>query len=146
MSRYNSMRSGERIDKVVDSIPGGVQFVYVDSLSGTLDSDTLSLLLMNKVNRLVYANTVYYLSIIDSDYRKFFSRVQSSVYNEIDVNIKTGVYTIISKEDPLLHDHIADTDIHVTAEEKASWNNKVTASVSPIEGTPGAYTLVLSKE
>ena len=146
MSRYNSMRSGERVDKVVDSIPGGVQFVYVDSLSGTLDSDTLSLLLMNKVNRIVYADTVYYLSIIESDYRKFFSRVQSSVYNEIDVNIKTGVYTIISKEDPLLHDHIADTDIHVTAKEKAFWNDKVTAWVTSTEGEPEACTLVLSKD
>ena len=142
MSRYNAMRSGETIDKVIDSISGGIQFVYVDSLSGTLDADSLKTLTANKVNRMVYDDTIYYLSILDGNVRKYFSKIQSSVYNEIDVDTTTGAYEVISKADPLVTNHIENSDIHVTASEKSSWDDKVYATVELVSGSD--YQLVLS--
>ena len=142
MGRYNPMRSGEQIDKVVDSIRGGIQFVYVDSLSGTLSAEELAILIANDVNRLVYSDTIYYLSKIEGNKRMYFSRVQSSVNNEIDVNITNGSYSIISKADPLVSGHIGDSSIHVTTSEKDSWNSKVTAEAELISGSE--YQLVFS--
>lgn len=51
--------------------------------------------------------------------------------NQITGEIGNATYEedgLMSKEDKqALDDHISDTDIHVTLEDKANWNNKVTA-------------------
>lgn len=119
-----------------------IQFIYITSLEGALDSESLNLLISNKVNRLVLSDVIYYLSVVNGTTRKYFSRVPSSVYNEIDIDINTGEYEAISKMDPAIKNHIEDETIHITEEERLFWNNKVSASADKISSTD--YQLNLS--
>ena len=132
------------LQKQIDTKQENIKFITVTELEGTLDEEMLNLLIENKINRLVYGDLIYYLSIVEEDIRKYFSKIQSSVYNEIDVNVETGDYHIISKSDPLVQEHIDNIVIHITQEEREFWNNKVTASTVQID--TGDYNLLLSKD
>ena len=109
-----------------------IKFIYITNTSGILDVEELGLLLENKVNRLVFNNTIYYLSIIENEIRKYFSKNQSSKNNEIQVNSTTGEYEVISKIDPILEQHIENRNIHVSAEDRLFWDNKVSAITTPL--------------
>ena len=138
-------KEDEYLQKQIDGKLDNIKFIYVYSLSGTLESELLNLLIENRVNRLVYNDVIYYLSLIGNPIRKYCSRIQSVTYNEIDVNIQTGDYVIIQTMDPRIREHIDDTNVHVTPDEKAFWNKKVSASVEQI-GTEDDNRLILTNK
>lgn len=133
----------EILDKKVDTKQDEIKFICVNSYEGTLNQEQLDLLKKNKVNRIVLNNVIYYLSAIDGNIRKYFSRIESTDHNEVDVNINTGYYLFISKMNPIIENHINDTTIHITEAERLYWNNKVSASAE--ENQDNDFTLLLHK-
>ena len=73
---------------------------------------------------------MYYYSIKVSGIQRYFSvAVQKggdTDYNEIDVDITTGEYSVVNSMNRYLEDHINNTTIHITQAERNFWNNKVT--------------------
>lgn len=106
-----------------------IEFIYLNDISGTLDISSLNLLADNLVNRLVLDHTIYYLSIRQGNVRKYFT-TQSVAYNEIDVNMDTGYYVAIPALNPIVSEHIADSNIHVSDSDRTFWDNKVTSYLS----------------
>lgn len=135
----------EHLQQQLDNKQDKIEFIILNSLEGYIPHDDLRLLLTNKINRLVYQDTIYYLATIDNNTRKYFSRKASSVYNEIDVTITTGAFKIISTIDPIVKEHIEDNTIHITETERIFWNDKISVDV---EENPSDtdYTLVLKKD
>lgn len=119
-----------------------ILFITLTALSGTLSEEVL--LLLNNVNRLVYNNKIYYVSVRDGNIKKYSSKDPSSLLNEIDVNMQTGEYQIINSIDIILKEHIENNSIHVTQQEKDNWNNKVSAEATEIASSD--YKLILSTD
>ena len=117
-------------------------FIKLTSTGGILPVEVLGLL--NNANRLTYNNVIYYLSVKDNNTYKYFSKTNSSVLNEIDVNVETGEYQIVNSIDIILKEHIENNSIHVTQEEKNNWNNKVSTEVTEIASSD--YKLILSTD
>ena len=95
-----------------------IEFITVYDLVGIIPSYELSLLVKNRVNRLIYQDKIYYYSIKDGNIRKYFTTAQTTEYNEIDVNINNGNYEVKSTMPPEIKKHIEDTTIHITEEER----------------------------
>ena len=128
----------------IDEKQDRIEFIRINSLLGVLDREMLNLLIKNQVNRIVFGNTIYYLSIVEgTTIRKYFSKIQTSEFNEVAVNIETGEYEVKSKMDPVIKAHIENREIHITEEERLFWNNKVTATA---QENSNDYTLLLSKD
>ena len=121
-----------------------VKFITLTTTQGELSEEELALLNSNQVNRFIYNNSVYYLSIKDGTIRKYFTQNQSTEFNEIDVDTETGGYIIFSKLNPIIDNHIKNTIIHITANEREFWNNKVSAEVEEINTND--YNLLLKKD
>lgn len=119
----------EKINNKQDTI----QFVNVDSESGTLPESQLKLLKDNNTNRLTYNNVIYYMSLRDGNIKKYFSRATNVELNEIDLNITTGNYVIRSSIDAALQRHIDDKVIHVSQLDRDRWDNKVSAQAELIK-------------
>lgn len=106
------------------------QFIFVDSLSGTLSPEDLNKIKDNKINKIVYNNIVYYYSIKVNGIQRYFSvavqKGDDTDYNEIDVDIVTGEYGVYNSKNKYLEDHINNTTVHITQAERNFWNNKVT--------------------
>ena len=117
-------------------------FINLISPSGVIGPTILPLL--NNVNRLVYRNKVYYVTEKTPTFKRYTSKNEEERLNIINVNLETGVYEVTTSVNQVLQNHINNTDIHVTPQDKERWNNKVDASAVLIEGTN--YNLVLSKD
>lgn len=136
----------EEISKLKRDKQDKILFVEIFSEEGILDEESLNVLRDNLCNRIVYQNTVYYLSITDRPLRKYFSKLQLE-NNEIDVNLTTGEFWLHSSSDALkIDEHIKDKIIHISQSDRNRWNNKVTAYAEPIVETLDDNTLVLTKD
>lgn len=123
-----------------------IEFITIYDLVGIIPSYELSLLIKNRINRLIYQDKIYYFSIKEGNIRKYFTTVQTTEYNEIDVNTNNGNYEVKSTMPPEIKRHVEDTTIHITEDERQFWNNKVTASVTYIdEEASEDYNLNLTK-
>ena len=91
-----------------------IEFIEVSSLSGIIPIDELYLLVKNRVNRIVYQNAIYYFSIKQENIYKYFTTVQTTEYNEIDVDTDIGKYEIKSTLAPQIKEHIENSHIHIT--------------------------------
>ena len=108
----------KQTDELLKTKQDVIRFIQATDLSGQFTAEKLALLQTNKVNRIVFNNIIYYLSIVNENEKKYFSRIESSEYNEVDVNMETGQYVFISKMNPIIEDHINNTTIHITENER----------------------------
>lgn len=119
----------ENLQSQIDTKQDEIQFVFIPNISGILEESKLNLLIGNQVNRLVFGTKVYYLSLRYGNIRKYFSTDQSSSLNEIDVDLGTGEYQVISTIDTALEAHMNDVSSHVSSDDRIFWNNKVTTKI-----------------
>ena len=117
-------------------------FINLVQPSGIFNPNVMPYL--NNVNRLVYRNKIYYLTEKTENFKRYTSKTEETRLDIINVDLTTRVYEVTTSVNQALIDHINNTDIHVTPEDKERWNNKVDASTVLIEGTN--YNLVLSKD
>jgi hypothetical protein len=124
--------SSTLLDKKQDTI----QFVTLGAGSGTLTSDQLTLLTVQKVNRIILGTSVFYLSRIDGNEVIYISQkldtdgTVSSMY-EIRIDSTTGTYT--SKAlvlnyvlETAFESHVNNKDVHIQAGERDFWDSKAT--------------------
>lgn len=121
-----------------------ILFIRLTAPSGVLGEQAIEFL--NGVNRLVYKNIIYYPTVVDKETKTKIYTAKTSVdtLKQITVNMVERSYEVETLVDTVLQDHINNTEIHVTQEEKNKWNNKVDATTVLIDGT--SYNLVLSKD
>lgn len=131
----------ERLQAEIDTKQDTVEFIFIPNLSGVLEESKLNLLIDNQVNRLVFGNRVYYLSLRSGSIRKYFSTNQSSSFNEIDIDLSTGEYQVISTMDVIIAEHLANSSAHVSDQDRTFWNNKVTAAID----SENVENLILTK-
>lgn len=100
-----------------------IEFVEInpETTTGQLSPTKLNLLTTNMVNRLLRDDKIYYLSIKEGNTRKYFS-TSAEDYDEIDIDITTGRYQVKNTK---VIDHINNTTIHITQDEREFWNNKL---------------------
>ena len=113
----------------IDQKQDEIAFITVYELAGIIPSQELAILVKNKVNRLVYQDQIYCLSIEEGNIRKYFTTTPTTEYNEIDVNITNGGYGIKSTIAPEIKEHLEDEDRHIRVGEREAWNNKEYASI-----------------
>lgn len=103
-----------------------IYFITVFEPEGTLSEDVLNLLISSRLNRIVYNENVYYLSLKDNRYWRYMGDTTNpNTLNTIVVDTNTGYYAyslIINGE---LQAHIADNDRHIREGEREFWNNKL---------------------
>lgn len=120
-----------------------IHFIIINSLEGDLTEEELLRIKDNNLNRIVYNNIVYYYAQSIGDTKKYFSIVEqvggNTNYNEVDVDIRTGHYTVTTAINQYLTNHINDTVVHITQAEREFWNNKVTTA------DPTGEELILTK-
>ena len=139
----------------IDGVPAGlptyqdlaskqneILFITLTERSGTLSESVLGLL--NNINRLTYENVIYYFSLKEGNIKKYFSRAENVTLNEIDVNMRTGEYQMMSSINQVLQAHIENHEIHVSQSDRARWDNKVSATSVPM--TDIDYKLILSTD
>lgn len=129
----NELSVTPELQEKINNKQDAIQFVNIDSESGTLPESQLKLLKDNNTNRLTYDNVIYYMSLGDGNVKKYFSRASNVELNEIDLNITTGNYVVISSIDAALQKHINNKVIHVSQLDRDRWDNKVSAEAELIK-------------
>lgn len=121
-----------------------IYFITVDALEGDLSESDFIKIKDNNLNRIVYNNIVYYYAITVNNTKRYFSIVEqqggNTNYNEIDVDLETGHYTVEIAMNKYLEDHINNRIVHITQAERNFWNNKVTTLSGGLE------ELILTKD
>lgn len=128
IARINLGDGLEFNNQELNVVGGAVQFIEVDSLSGEFTIEQMAALMRNKQHRIVFGSTVYYLAQRNGDRMRYQSLMPLAEYDHIDIHTTTRSY-VIQRRDPTIYDeHIANTAIHITEEERQFWNNKVSCS------------------
>ena len=117
-----------------------IEFVEInpETITGQLSSTKLNLLTTNMVNRILRGDKIYYLSIKEDNTRKYFS-TSAEDYDEIDIDITTGKYQV---KNTRIIDHINNTTIHITQDEREFWNKKLNC----LEQVESNETLILNRD
>ena len=114
----------EEVSKLKRDKQDKILFVELYEREGILDEESLNALKDSLCNAIIYNGTLYKLSIKDGRMRKYFSNLNTSEDNLIDVNIDTGEFILHSAMDPVLQNHINDKVIHISQHDRDFWNNK----------------------
>lgn len=107
------------------------QLVEIRSLSGEFTLDEITAILNQA--RIAFGATVYYLSQRNGDQLLYQSFDEFAQYDHINIHITLRTYEVLRHEPSIYDNHLADSTIHITDEERQFWNDKVSCS-SP-EGT-----------
>lgn len=105
-------------------------YISISSASGTLDDATFNELIGNNLNQLVYEGCYYKLAFKSNTVQRYATDIlTNNCLQFLEVNLTTKAYTYstipLGDGGQALQDHINNTTVHTTAEEKAAWNNKV---------------------
>lgn len=126
--------------------PGGtgdVVYITLTSPNGTFEPETLSALLNNNLNQLIYNGAHYSLGFNDgSNIRRYITTVQSNgrlQYIEVNTTNRTWTYVRVLNE--ALQAHINDTSSHIQSGEREYWNDKITCTLD----TVNTEKLILTK-
>lgn len=136
----NELSVTPELQETINNKQDKIEFVEipVENMTGQISSQELSVLTSNRINRLLRGNRIYYLSIREGDIRKYFSTIEED-YDEIDIDITNGIYQV---KNTRVIDHINDTTIHITQEDRDYWNNKLNYN----EDTLDAGILTLNRQ
>ena len=133
--------------------------IIIEEASGTLPTDVLSKILSATAAFIRLDDKLYRLSRVEDNTYKFINSYTDGLgqvisMNELDINKISGEFTVkpliiqgssVADLERRLQEHIENSDIHVTAAEKAYWNNKVSAEVVEIPHDNYNYRLHLKK-
>ena len=136
----------------------GAKTIDINTSTGQLDEESLNLLKQSRGSMIVAVNKVYRLSRIEGNTYKYINSLTDGAsdlvkMSELDLNIETGYFSIrdisvegqsVEELEEKVDNHIADTTAHITAEERAKWNDKVSADVEQI-GLSANYNLNFTK-
>ena len=149
-ARYEALVNKERQERIAaDEIlqrqitENKINFIPLDSYiteqtsyqkSGVLPESILLFLRSNRLNKVVSGNKIYYLSIKDGNIQQYFSNTSNNIpnepnFNRVDLNTDTGEFIIkdswLDAQMKKAINHMNDTNIHITPEERVFWNNKL---------------------
>ena len=149
-ARYEALVNKERQERIAaDEIlqrqitENKINFIPLDSYiteqtsyqkSGVLPESILLFLRSNRLNKVVLGNKIYYLSIKDDNIQQYFSNTSNNIpnepnFNRVDLNTDTGEFIIkdswLDAQMKKAINHMNDTNIHITPEERVFWNNKL---------------------
>lgn len=149
-ARYEALVNKERQERIAaDEIlqrqitDNKINFIPLDSYiteqtsvqkSGVLPESILLFLRSNRLNKVVLGNKIYYLSIKNGNIQQYFSNTSNNIpnepnFNRVDLDIDTGEFTIkdtwLDEQMKKAINHMNDTNIHITPEERIFWNNKL---------------------
>lgn len=149
-ARYEALVNKERQERIAaDEIlqrqitENKINFIPLDSYiteqtsyqkSGVLPESILLFLRSNRLNKVVLGNKIYYLSIKDGNIQQYFSNTSNNIpnepnFNRVDLNTDTGEFIIkdswLDAQMKKAINHMNDTNIHITPEERVFWNNKL---------------------
>ena len=101
---------------------------------GIIPENILVYLRNNKLSKVILGNKIYYLSVRDGNIQQYFSNTSNNTsdkpnLNRVDLNIKTGEFIIkdtwLDAQMKLAINHINNSDIHITPNERLFWNTKL---------------------
>ena len=149
-ARYEALVNKERQERIAaDEVlqrqitENKINFIPLDSYiteqtsyqkSGVLPESILLFLRSNRLNKVVLGNKIYYLSIKDGNIQQYFSNTSNNIpnepnFNRVDLNTDTGEFIIkdswLDAQMKKAINHMNDTNIHITPEERVFWNNKL---------------------
>ena len=102
----------------------GVEYIYLGQQTGTLNPDDLNTLTTNSATQLIYNNRYYILGLKDGNTRKYFALTENQgTIIGIDVDMMSGIWNCFELD--AVQQHIQDTTIHITEQEREFWNNKI---------------------
>lgn len=131
----------------------GFGIVVLENPSGTLSTAELNVLKNNLHNYIGYApenDGVYIFRLAVKNFATWiYSATEADLSGSmfVSVNTTTGAYnysTSASETQTELEQHEADAEVHVSAEDRTSWDSKVSASVEPVGGGNDDNILILS--
>lgn len=103
-----------------------IYFIDVPSATGTFLESVLNLLISSRLNKLVYLDNIYSLSMKDNRYWRYMGdTTDPNMLNTIVVDTVTGEWTYSSIGNAVLQNHIADNNRHLREGEREFWNNKL---------------------
>jgi len=133
--------------------------VIIEESSGTLPPDVLAKIVGANAAYIKLENKIYRLSRIETNNYKFINsytdgsgQVVSMI--ELDIDKTSGEFTTkpliiqgssVADLERRLEEHINDNNIHVSENDRAYWNNKVSAEVIEIAQGEYDYKLHLKK-
>lgn len=130
----------------------GFDIVMLENSSGTLSTAELNVLKNNLHNFIGYApdnDGVYIFRLAVKNFSNWiYSAAEADLSGSmfVTVNTTTGAYsysTSASETQQELEQHEADSEVHVSAEDRVNWDSKVSASIEPDSGG-NDNTLILS--
>jgi len=139
--------SSAAVKRELDKKQDKIQFIEIPieaGPQGIIPEDKFNLIIDNKVNKLMYNGNIYTLSMISGNIRKYYTSFGIKLDNALDIDMTTAEYIIYSNTDEALTEHMNDSVVHITREEREAWNEKVTAYAEAIEDSEDAR-LVLTK-
>lgn len=105
---------------------GKIHFITVYTATGTFSTEVLNLLISDRLNKLVYLDNIYSLSMKDNRYWRYMGdTTDPNTLNTIVVDTVTGEWTYSSIGNAVLQNHIADNNRHLREGEREFWNNKL---------------------
>lgn len=98
---------------------------------GTLTPEELELLLRNEQSALMYNSVLYYPATADNGLLVYNAVKTDVPNNQIIVDTISGDFTLANHIAPAVQTHIEDNVRHITAQERSTWNDKVSVTVAP---------------
>lgn len=124
--REERIAADEYLQYQINQKQNNIYFIDLYSAQGTLDPDTLNLLISSRLNKLIYLESVYSLSMKDNRYWRYMGdTTDPNMLNTIVVDTVTGEWTYSAIGNALLQEHIADNNRHLRSGEREFWNNKL---------------------
>lgn len=107
------------------------QYFILEGDYGTLTARQLRILNESALNGLIL-NDQYYSLSVNKPNEKVYSAYSTdpNVVEKIRINTSTGEWEYVHSENTVLDDHIRNTTVHITAQERSFWNNKLNFSIN----------------
>ena len=103
-----------------------IKYIEIFSDTGTFDTEVLNLLISNRLNRIIYGDNYYILSIKDGNlWRYKGGNLDPNIVNTIIVDVSTGEWVYSPIGNTLLQHHLDDVNRHLREGEREFWNNKL---------------------
>lgn len=142
---------------VINQAGGGTKEIEIETISGTIPKDKLDELLKSPGNVIKCDDKYYRLARKEGDNLKYISAYtngsgQVISMSELDIDKVTGDFytkpiiiegSSVEHLEEMLLEHINDSTVHITDNERIAWNNKV--AVEAIEIKEQNYDLKFRK-
>ena len=116
-------------------------YIALEDTSGTLTAEEVEELRASRLKPLVLNDTIYTYTVrMGNIYRYMTTSTNPNEARYIDVDMATGEWEYGFNTNSVLEEHINDQTRHVTAAEKAFWNNKINC-----EDTVSGERLILNR-